>query len=197
MKTYRNNITYISIIFIMLTTIGCQKKQSEIEEIAFNVNFDIMESPVRDSELKLGYALPKNFSELRLNSDSLAIFIADSTSLQINVKHLFKADSSSMIIALSTLDYTESRIQAILDAPDSLLNQNGYFDSVQVAQFRFNNFEKVHQIVQSNSQLVNFRIILKNSLDKFIQIDCVSSQADYLENLNLFESFFGLLYATT
>lgn len=184
----------LTLLFMMACD---QDKQSQIEEVVFNIDFDKMEPTVRDSLLKFGYSLPKGFSEIFVNSDSLDLAAANFSALQIELKHLFKAESGSMMIAFSLLNHNESRIQTILDAPDSLLGQNAYFDNFQAAIFRFNNFEKVYQFIQSNAQIVDFRMIFQNKNGQFIQIDCLSQQSDYKENIKLFESFFGSLYMTS
>lgn len=196
MNYIQDTAKYIMVLSMGIMLLGCDNQKEQIQEVAFNVDFDIMESAVRDTTLKLGYSLPKGFYEIAINTDSLPLSATNASSLKIDLKRLFKAKSGSMMIALSHLDDDQTDIQAVLSAPDSLLNQNRYFDNFQAAEFRFNNFEKVHQFIQSNGQLVNFRMIFENARSEYVQIDCLSDQSDYLQNIKLFESFFGCLYAT-
>ncbi|MFC2188654.1 hypothetical protein [Peijinzhouia sedimentorum] len=180
-------IYLVTFLFI----IGCNSQNEpqyqQWEELEFLVDENYLQPVISDASLGINFRPIKGFSKIESPVSSLEASEADF----VEVRHLFKDDSTQSIMSVASIvNMPDSLIFGLIDNPDNYFNQDGIYNQAMATSFSFDNF-KVVQLLLSNDAVVNFKLFFVEGGKEKFQLDYIFQRQEYVDFPKALESSIG------
>lgn len=168
--------------------LSCAPKESADGEdtIFFAVDEALLGEKYVDSVDGFSVGIPEG-----LHASDMATLLGDKQ-LTDSVLAFFMDSAKTATYAVRVLPFDSLEVARILEKPDSTLNPQKIWASVAANTFVWNKL-LIHQVMSQNSDVVNFRLLLKPA-ERYIEINFTIQRSVYPQYLKKIESSFGSLH---
>jgi hypothetical protein len=182
-------------IVVFLLWAACQQKQENRNtELAFRINQNLLGQSYRNEALGFAFSPPKNClpleqASLRQAEQKLLVY-TNTDSFQFELLNAFlnkQEQFTCLVTRILNMNSEDDQVRYL----QSINRKMSRFD-VRPGIFHYNGF-RIRQVLILTPDMVIFKLIIPQTIDKSFQIDYIIPQVNYKNNLEAIESSIGSL----
>lgn len=178
----------LSFGLIIIILAACKETRKQLPEMQFVINHDLLQEPVKDDKLAMGFCPPLQWNIL---SDSMQTVMkaafAGKKSVQIEPREIFADSSYKNILFVCSLGENE-KLDSLYH--ESFMNDTNTWTQREKMDYYHNEYV-VSQYLLQNQGMVNYKLVFSKDNQYLFQMDYIVQRPINEATLKAIESSIG------